>query len=48
MTDSNKPKENTGNATTTHNPNKPGEVDKVNPTTGGSAGKIDTNDTSKD
>ena len=35
-------KENTGNQTTTHNPKAPGEVEKVNPTTGGSAGTINT------
>lgn len=27
--------ENTGNATTVHNPKAPGQVEKVNPTTGG-------------
>ena len=27
--------ENTGNATTVHNPKAPGEVDKMDPTTGG-------------
>ena len=46
MTDK-KPHENTGNATTVHNPKPAGQVEKVNPVNGESAGTIDTNDTTK-
>lgn len=34
MTDTRKPHENTGNESTVHNPQAPGRVEKVNPTTG--------------
>lgn len=47
MTDHNKPKENTGAETTVHNPKSPGNVEKVDPTTGGSAGTVDTGDVDK-
>lgn len=47
MTNHKQPTENTGNQTTVHNPKPAGEVEKVNPTTGGSAGTIDTHDTAK-
>ena len=48
MTDQKKPKENTGTETTVHNPKPAGQVEKVDPTTGGGAGTIDTGDTSKE
>lgn len=44
MTDSNKPKENTGNERTVSNPKPAGEAERVNPTTGGGAGTIDSTD----
>ena len=34
MTDTRKPTENTGNESTVHSPKAPGQVEKVNPTTG--------------
>lgn len=34
MTDTRKPTENHGNPTTVHNPKAPGQVEKVDPTTG--------------
>ena len=48
MTDQHKPKQNAGNETTVHNPKPADQVEKVDPTTGGSAGTIDTGDTSKE
>ena len=44
MTNDHKPAgtENTGNHSTVHSPKAPGEVEKVDPTTGGSAGTIQT------
>ncbi len=47
MTDSKSPHANTGNETTVHNPKPAGEAERVNPTTGGSSGTIDTNDADK-
>ncbi len=35
MTNTPKPTENHGNATTVHSPKAPGDVEKVNPQTGG-------------
>ncbi len=37
-----KPSENTGNATSVNNPKAPGEVEKVNPTTGGTHSTVQT------
>lgn len=45
MTDPKQPHENSGNATTVHNPNAPGRVERTNPSTGGSAGTVDTDKT---
>ena len=42
MTDHKQPAQNDSNHSTVHSPNKPGQVEKVDPTTGGSAGTIDT------
>lgn len=47
MTDHKKPTENTGAQTTVSNPKPAGHVERVDPTTGGSAGDINTNDTAK-
>jgi hypothetical protein len=48
MTDTNKPRENTGNERTVHNPKAPGQAERVNPTNGESAGTVDTNNARKD
>ena len=47
MTEHSKPRVNTGTETTVHNPLPAGQVEKVDPTTGGSAGTIDTGETAK-
>lgn len=48
MTNQKQPTENTGTETTVHNPKPAGEVEKVNPTTGGSAGTLDAGETAKE
>ncbi len=47
MTDQNNSRENTGTETTVHNPKPAGQVERVNPNTGGTAGTVDANDTTK-